>query len=68
MGPEGGSAGGDVIAVGTPEEVAQCAKSYTGQFVKPLLERSRRSRTSSGNGGGRRSRSRGDESRDAAAP
>ncbi len=42
MGPEGGAAGGEVIAVGTPEQVAQVAASYTGQFVKPLLERSRK--------------------------
>ncbi|HEY4243012.1 MAG TPA: excinuclease ABC subunit UvrA [Kofleriaceae bacterium] len=42
MGPEGGAAGGEVIATGTPEEVAQIARSYTGQFVKPLLERARK--------------------------
>ena len=41
LGPEGGAAGGEVIAAGTPEQVAQVARSYTGQFVKPLLERSR---------------------------
>jgi len=53
MGPEGGAAGGEVIAVGTPEQVAQVAASYTGQFVKPLLERARKaSRPTSGNGGG----------------
>ncbi len=37
MGPEGGAAGGEIIAAGTPEQVAQIAKSYTGQFLKPLL-------------------------------
>jgi len=37
MGPEGGAAGGEVIAVGTPEQVADNPKSYTGQFVRPLL-------------------------------
>jgi excinuclease ABC subunit A len=37
MGPEGGNAGGEIIAAGTPEQVAQNAKSYTGQFLKPLL-------------------------------
>ena len=37
MGPEGGSAGGQVIAEGTPEQVAKVAKSYTGQFLKALL-------------------------------
>jgi excinuclease ABC subunit A len=42
MGPEGGAAGGGIIAVGTPEQVAQIEASYTGQFVKPLLERARR--------------------------
>ncbi len=41
LGPEGGSKGGRIIAVGTPESVAQCAGSYTGQFLKPILERSR---------------------------
>ncbi len=41
MGPEGGDAGGEIIAAGTPEQVAQNARSYTGQFVKPLLARGR---------------------------
>ena len=44
MGPEGGAAGGEIIATGTPEQVAQIAQSYTGQFVKPLLERDRKLR------------------------
>lgn len=39
LGPEGGSKGGQIIAVGTPEEVAECKGSYTGQFLKPLLLR-----------------------------
>ena len=39
LGPEGGSGGGTVICTGTPEEVAQCAASYTGQFLKPILKR-----------------------------
>jgi excinuclease ABC subunit A len=43
LGPEGGAAGGEIIATGTPEQVAKVARSYTGQFVKPLLERARRS-------------------------
>ncbi|WP_139983106.1 excinuclease ABC subunit UvrA [Nocardioides litoris] len=38
MGPEGGSRGGAVVAEGTPEQVADHAGSYTGQFLKPLLE------------------------------
>ena len=42
LGPEGGAAGGEVIATGTPEQVAQIARSHTGRFVKPLLERGRR--------------------------
>jgi excinuclease ABC subunit A len=38
MGPEGGSAGGQVVAVGTPEEIARVPESYTGRFLKPVLE------------------------------
>ena len=53
LGPEGGAAGGEVIAVGTPEQVAQNARSYTGQFVKPLLERARK-RNSAGSRGSQR--------------
>ena len=34
LGPEGGDKGGEVVACGTPEEVAACEKSYTGQFLK----------------------------------
>ncbi len=37
MGPEGGDGGGLVIAQGTPEEVAQMAHSYTGQYLRPYL-------------------------------
>ena len=37
LGPEGGSGGGTVVAQGTPEEVAKCKRSYTGQYLKPLL-------------------------------
>ena len=37
MGPEGGTGGGTVIATGSPEDVAANDKSYTGQFLKPLL-------------------------------
>ena len=40
LGPEGGSGGGQVIATGTPEEVANNRKSFTGQFLKALLESS----------------------------
>jgi excinuclease ABC subunit A len=37
LGPEGGSAGGEIIAQGTPEEVSEVAGSYTGQYLKPYL-------------------------------
>ncbi len=37
MGPEGGEGGGTVIATGTPEEIAKCKKSYTGQFLAKIL-------------------------------
>ena len=39
MGPEGGDAGGSVVAYGTPEEVAEVPESYTGQFLKEILAR-----------------------------
>lgn len=39
LGPEGGNNGGRVVATGTPEEVAEVEKSYTGQYLKPILER-----------------------------
>jgi excinuclease ABC subunit A len=61
LGPEGGAAGGQVIATGTPEQVARIATSYTGQFVKPLLERARRSANGSGGGGRPRRDRRGAE-------
>ena len=38
LGPEGGSRGGTVIACGTPEQVAECPASYTGQYLKPMLQ------------------------------
>jgi excinuclease ABC subunit A len=37
LGPEGGEAGGEIIAVGTPEEIAAVESSYTGRFLRPLL-------------------------------
>jgi len=40
LGPEGGSGGGNIIASGTPEAIAQNTASYTGRFLKPLLARS----------------------------
>jgi len=37
LGPEGGDAGGHIVAQGTPEEVTQMERSYTGQFLKQVL-------------------------------
>jgi excinuclease ABC subunit A len=39
LGPEGGDGGGEIVAEGTPEDVAKVARSYTGQFLKPVLGR-----------------------------
>ena len=39
LGPDGGNRGGQIVAVGTPEEVAQVEGSYTGQFLKRMLEK-----------------------------
>ncbi len=39
LGPEGGSGGGEIIACGTPEKISKCEKSFTGHFLKPILER-----------------------------
>ncbi|SKA59376.1 excinuclease ABC subunit A [Succinivibrio dextrinosolvens DSM 3072] len=39
LGPEGGRNGGNIIVCGTPEEVCECKESFTGQFLKPILER-----------------------------
>ncbi len=41
IGPEGGDKGGTVVATGTPEDICGVKESYTGQFLKPLLERKR---------------------------
>ena len=41
LGPEGGSAGGEIVAEGTPEQVAEVPGSFTGQYLKPLLEKDR---------------------------
>ena len=38
MGPEGGDRGGTVVACGMPEEVAECKESYTGYYMKKLLQ------------------------------
>jgi len=39
LGPEGGEAGGTIIATGTPEDVANVEESYTGQFLKGVLKK-----------------------------
>jgi len=39
LGPEGGNKGGKIIACGTPEDIALCAHSYTGHFLKPILNK-----------------------------
>jgi excinuclease ABC subunit A len=74
LGPEGGSGGGEIIAAGTPEDVAKNPRSYTGQHVKPLLERDRQLRAAvrgNGSNGGTKRASRkaaaADEDRDARA-
>ena len=41
LGPEGGSAGGQIVAEGTPEEVAANPASFTGQYLGPILQRDR---------------------------
>ncbi len=48
LGPEGGDAGGEIVAAGTPEDIAATKRSYTGAFLKPVLAR--------GTGGKRRKR------------
>jgi excinuclease ABC subunit A len=42
LGPEGGDKGGQIVAMGTPEEVAKVKESYTGHYLKPILERDRK--------------------------
>ncbi|HSD69432.1 MAG TPA: excinuclease ABC subunit UvrA, partial [Woeseiaceae bacterium] len=44
LGPEGGDGGGRIIATGTPEDIAACKDSFTGQFLRPLLANSRKKR------------------------
>ncbi len=39
FGPEGGDGGGEIVAAGTPETIVKEKRSYTGQFLKELLER-----------------------------
>jgi excinuclease ABC subunit A len=42
LGPEGGDGGGEIVAVGTPEQVAKEKRSYTGAFLKPVLEKAKK--------------------------
>jgi excinuclease ABC subunit A len=41
LGPEGGDGGGTVVASATPEEICRVESSYTGKFLRPVLERTR---------------------------
>src|SRR5690606_19067786 len=41
LGPEGGEGGGTILATGTPEKIAEVKESYTGRYLKPILERDR---------------------------
>ena len=51
LGPEGGEHGGYIVAEGTPEEVAACPASYTGQFLKKVLNLPFRVQLAAGDGG-----------------
>lgn len=42
LGPEGGNRGGEVVAVGTPEDICKVKKSYTGEYLQPVIERTKR--------------------------
>ncbi|MBI1809564.1 MAG: excinuclease ABC subunit UvrA [Gemmatimonadetes bacterium] len=44
LGPDGGSRGGTIVAAGTPEEVARTAASYTGEYLRPMLQREAKSK------------------------
>ena len=47
IGPEGGDGGGQIVATGTPEDIAEVKESWTGRFLKPMLKRDR-ARSASG--------------------
>jgi excinuclease ABC subunit A len=47
LGPEGGDGGGEIVAWGPPEDIVKVKRSYTGQFLKPVLEKARKARKSS---------------------
>ena len=42
FGPEGGNRGGTIVATGTPEEIAKVKESYTGKFLGPVLEQTKK--------------------------
>ena len=42
LGPEGGDGGGEIVAAGSPEDIVRTKRSYTGQFLRPVLGRRRR--------------------------
>ncbi len=44
LGPEGGDAGGEIVAAGTPEDIVKVKRSYTGAFLKPVLARAKAAR------------------------
>ncbi|MCC6948960.1 MAG: excinuclease ABC subunit UvrA [Bradyrhizobiaceae bacterium] len=44
LGPEGGDGGGEIVAAGTPEDIVRVKRSYTGEFLRPVLERGSRAR------------------------
>ena len=48
LGPGGGVNGGEIVVTGTPEQVAAEPRSFTGQYLRPLLERSTRSPAEAG--------------------
>jgi excinuclease ABC subunit A len=48
MGPEGGDKGGEIVAAGTPEDLVKVKRSYTGQYLKPVLQRARRAGSRAG--------------------
>lgn len=41
LGPEGGERGGEVVATGTPEDICKVKESYTGQYLKPVIKRTK---------------------------
>ena len=45
LGPEGGDGGGEIVAAGTPDDVARTPVSYTGAFLKPVLARRAKDRS-----------------------